>query len=66
VIPALLIGLVWLLVATVLALVVGRGLRTADLADRRGDAALRAEFDAVLAGLEADLRAAAATRGPAA
>ncbi len=63
---ALLIGLAWLVVATGVALVLARGLHVADMADQRVGGALRDEVDAVLAGLEADLRAAAAARGPAA
>ncbi len=63
---ALLIGPAWLVVATVVALVLARGLHVADMADERVGRELRAEVDAVLAGLEADLRAAAASHGRAA
>jgi hypothetical protein len=62
---ALLIGLIWLVVATAAALVLARCLHVADMADQRVGASLRDEVDAMLVGLETDLRAAAA-RGPAA
>ena len=60
------IGLGWLAVATALALVMGRAIGMADVADATISPDLRREVDAVLAGLEDDLRAAAATGDPAA
>ncbi|MGX5654020.1 hypothetical protein ACWKWC_04540 [Geodermatophilus nigrescens] len=60
------LGLGWPVLATALALVVGRGIRLADVAAAQVGPDLRREVDAVLAGLEDDLRAAAATGGPAA
>ena len=62
----MIIGLGWLAVATALALVVGRGIRLADVTAAETSPDLRREVDAVLAGLEDDLRAAAATGDPAA
>ncbi len=58
---ALVIGLVWLALAMAVALVLGRAIGMADLRDERIRSDLRDEVDAVLAGLEADLRAAAAS-----
>ncbi|MGY1652048.1 hypothetical protein [Geodermatophilus sp. SYSU D01119] len=59
------IGLGWLALATAFALVVGRGIRLADTVDAEVGPDLRREVDDVLAGLEDDLRAAAAPGGPA-
>ncbi|SHF62028.1 hypothetical protein [Geodermatophilus nigrescens] len=59
------IGLGWLAAATALALVVGRGIRLADTVDAEVGPDLRREVDDVLAGLEDELRAAAATGDPA-
>ena len=61
-----LIGLGWLVVATALALALGRAIRLADVAAAGIGPDLRREVDAVLAGLEVDLRAAAASGDPAA
>jgi hypothetical protein len=58
---ALVIGLVWLALAMAVALVLGRVIGMADVRDERIRSDLRDEVDAVLAGLEADLRAAAAS-----
>ncbi len=55
----LLVALTWLAVATVLALGLGRVVRLADSRRTAGVRDLRCELDAVLAGLEDDLRAAA-------
>ena len=54
------IGLVWLACASAFALVLGRAIHLADVADEGIAPGLRREVDAVLAGLEGDLRAAAA------
>jgi hypothetical protein len=54
----LLVALTWLAVATAVAVGLGRGIRLADTR-RPGPDDLRHEPDAVLAGLEDDLRAAA-------
>ena len=58
---ALVIGLVWLALAMAVALVLGRVIGMADVRDEQVRSDLRDEVDAVLAGLEADLRAAAAS-----
>ena len=55
------IGLVWLALAMAVALVLGRAIGMADVRDERIRSDLRDEVDAVLAGLEADLQAAAAS-----
>jgi len=56
---ALLVALTWLVVAAVAALGLGRGIRLADTRRAPGPDDLRRELDAVLAGLEDDLRTAA-------
>jgi hypothetical protein len=58
---ALVIGLVWLALAMAVALVLGGAIGMADVRDEQVRSDLRDEVDAVLAGLEADLRAAAAS-----
>ncbi len=63
---ALLVGLVWVVVATALALALGRAIRTADVRHEGSPPDLRREVETVLAGLEADLRAAAGATPPAA
>ena len=57
-------GLAWLAVATALALVLGGAIRLADAAAERTGPDLRREVDDVMAGLEADLRAAATSPEP--
>ena len=57
----LVIGLAWLAAATALALVLGRAIRMADARDEPVGPDLSAEIESVLAGLEADLRSAAAS-----
>jgi hypothetical protein len=56
---ALVIGLARLAAAVAIALVLGRALRLADVCDDRLAPDMRRDLDAVIAGLEADLRAAA-------
>ncbi len=56
---ALLVALTWLAVAAAVALGLGRGIRLADTRRAARPDDLRRELDAVLAGLEDDLRAAA-------
>ncbi|MGY1733376.1 hypothetical protein ACI798_17855 [Geodermatophilus sp. SYSU D01045] len=58
----LLVALVWPAVAIAVALGLGRVVRLADGRQAPGCGDLRRELDAVLAGLEADLRAAAGPR----
>ncbi len=59
----LLIVLTWLVVATAAGLLIGGAIRVADLRDDPRDD-LEREMAAVLSGLEADLRAAAAAPPP--
>ena len=56
---ALLVALTWLAAAAAVALGLGQGIRLADTRRAPGPDDLRRELDAVLAGLEDDLRAAA-------
>ncbi|MGY1671042.1 hypothetical protein [Geodermatophilus sp. SYSU D00710] len=56
---ALVIAVAWPAVAALLGLVVGRGIRVADDRTSQGDDLSR-QLDAVVVGLEDDLRAAAA------
>ena len=57
---ALVLAATWLVAATAVGLVVGRGIRLADEHTSACDGDLGPELDAVLAGLEDDLRAATA------
>ena len=56
---ALLVALTWLAVAAAVALALGRGIRLADTRRAPSPDDVSRELDAVLAGLEDDLRAAA-------
>ncbi|MGR7024963.1 hypothetical protein [Geodermatophilus sp. URMC 62] len=56
----LVLAAAWLVAATVLGLVLGRGIRLADERTHPCDVDLGPELDAVLAGLEDDLRTATA------